>query len=656
MDEVNRILARPSRMATLFLLTCTGLLVLLAACRGSSAVDLPLTLVVPTQTEQVAYTPTPPPPPPETLIVCMSREPQSLFIYSEPFILGETASQGTSVLQAIYDGPFDLLDYRIQPVILSEIPSLENGAVSLEIVNVAESDVYLNPVTMQAENLRIGDPYLPQGCRGPECISNYSGGEVAMERMRVDFHIQDGWRWSDGEPLLASDSVFSFSLDSSSDIPSTKYLIDRTASYAASDDLTLRWTGIPGYFDPDYATLFWSPLPGHQLADQTPANLLGSDDTNRTPLGWGAYKIESWDPGERISLVPNPYYRRTDETPAPFDRLVFRFIGDDSRTALQQLLTGECDLLDESTLNPLDGELIAPYIADGSVELGWAPSPEIGTLLFNTAPVNRSGEMYFQASAVRQGVAACLDRAGLASSLFGEFATLPQSFLPPGHPDADPEFTLPAFDPIAGAGLIRSAGWVEDENEPGSPRISWGVSGVYNGSRFQVEFLSTDSALDAALGAWLQQSLAACGIEVDLRQITLDEWLEPWPAGPVFGRTFDLSGFRWPVWLSGVCEMLSGREIPADANPFGVNASGYNDPAFSQACDRLLLGGFDPAVRSEAVQLMQESFKRDIPALPLYQAPRWVVYQPELCGVEVESLPVSAIWNLENFARGANCP
>jgi peptide/nickel transport system substrate-binding protein len=652
--RAKKIVVRASWLSAAVVLSL--ILVLSAACRGQDSVNVPLTLTVPTETERVFQTPTPPPPPPETLIVCMSREPESLFIYSEAFIHGETSSQASSVLQAIYDGPYDLIDYQVQPVILGEVPSLENGAVRLEPVTVAEADVFFNPVTMQAENLRPGDPYLPQGCHAPECIAKYASGEVVMEQMLVDFRLQDGWRWSDGEALTAADSVFSFDLDSSGEIPTTKYLIDRTASYAAVDDLTVRWTGIPGYFDPDYATIFWHPLPEHQLASLTPAELLAADQTGRTPLGWGAYMVETWDPGERITLVPNPYYRRSEETPQPFDRLVFRFIGDDSRTALQQLLTGECDLLDESTLSPLDGELLAPYLADGSVELSWAAAPEISTLLFNTDPVGRSGEEYFLATAVRQGVAACFDRAGLTEGLYGDYGTLVQSFIPPGHPDSEFVSPLPAYDPEAGATQIRSAGWVAPEGESGGARVSWGVAGVYNGSRFEVEFISPDTASDSTLAAWLQQDLADCGIEVTPRSISSDEWLEPWPAGPVFGRSYDLTNLRWPVWLSGVCEMLSGREIPGDSNPFGVNASGYNALDFNQACDRLLLGGFDPAIRSQAMQAMQESFLRDLPALPLYQPPRWVVYQPGLCGVEVQSLPVSALWNIEDFVRGEACP
>ncbi len=235
----------------------------------------------------------------------------------------------------------------LAPVILAAVPSFENGRATLEAVQAAELDVYLNPVTMQAENLRLGSPYMPQGCRGPECVKQYSGGEVVMERMTVEFELQPGWRWSDGEPLKASDSVFSYLLDSSSELNTTKYLVDRTQAYDALDEQRVRWTSIPGFLDPDFATLFWPPLPEHLLGSLNPADLAASDAAGRMPLGWGAYQLETWVEGERITLSPNPYYKRADEGLPQFDRLIFRFIGGDSRTGVQQLLTGECDVLDE---------------------------------------------------------------------------------------------------------------------------------------------------------------------------------------------------------------------------------------------------------------------------------------------------------------------
>ncbi len=102
--------------------------------------------------------------------------------------------------------------------------------------------------------------------------------------------------------------------------------------------------------------------------------------------------------------------------------------------------------------------------------------------------------------------------------------------------------------------------------------------------------------------------------------------------------------------------MLSGREIPGAEHPFGVNATGFSDLAYNQACDRLLLAGVDPGIRTAAIEAMQQSFDLNLPALPLYQPPRLVAFQPGLCGVELHTFSESALWNVEAWSRGGNCP
>ena len=62
---------------------------------------------------------------PDALTVCLGQEPNTLY----PF--GELNASARSVLAAIYDGPFDTIGYEIQPVILSQIPSLEKQKANL---------------------------------------------------------------------------------------------------------------------------------------------------------------------------------------------------------------------------------------------------------------------------------------------------------------------------------------------------------------------------------------------------------------------------------------------------------------------------------------------------------------------------------------------
>ena len=81
-----------------------------------------------------------------------------------------------------------------------------------------------------------------------------------MDRIVAEFRIRSDVNWSDGDPVTAADSVFSFEVDQHVDTPTLKTQVDRTASYEALNTNTTRWTGIPGYIDSEYFSDFWSPF------------------------------------------------------------------------------------------------------------------------------------------------------------------------------------------------------------------------------------------------------------------------------------------------------------------------------------------------------------------------------------------------------------
>ncbi|HLE23542.1 MAG TPA: ABC transporter substrate-binding protein, partial [Anaerolineales bacterium] len=240
----------PSARGPAALIAC----LLAAAACTAPALDVPFA-------QGAADTPTPrpflptAPPAPDTLVVCLAEDPNTFYLYDSP-----NASART-ILPALYDGPFDVLDYEIRPVILESTPSIEAGTVRLETVSLVSGDLYFNPETTLPETLAPGKPYLPSGCTSPGCVRRSEGGQIQMDRQVADFRLLPDLAWSDGTPLTAHDSVFSFNLDAHPDTPSLKDQVNRTASYEAVDDRTVRWTGIPGFTDPELAGNFWTPLP-----------------------------------------------------------------------------------------------------------------------------------------------------------------------------------------------------------------------------------------------------------------------------------------------------------------------------------------------------------------------------------------------------------
>jgi ABC-type transport system substrate-binding protein len=66
----------------------------------------------------------------------------------------------------------------------------------------------------------------------------YDGvSKIGMDQMVVTFTMLAGLQWSDGSPLTADDSAYSFELAANDATPGSKFLIDRTQAYEAAS----RW-------------------------------------------------------------------------------------------------------------------------------------------------------------------------------------------------------------------------------------------------------------------------------------------------------------------------------------------------------------------------------------------------------------------------------
>lgn len=167
----------------------------------------PVLPVVETQTSETPSAPTASPTPERRVFtICTLQEPSSLFIYNDQ-------SQPTrNVREAIYDGPVDMLGYQPAPVILAEVPNQANGGVVVESVAVSPG---ANIINRQGElvNLKPGVEYFPTGCRSAECAQTYPGPDpIQMDQMVVRYKLRPGLQWSDGSPLTADDSQYSYEI------------------------------------------------------------------------------------------------------------------------------------------------------------------------------------------------------------------------------------------------------------------------------------------------------------------------------------------------------------------------------------------------------------------------------------------------------------
>jgi len=641
---------RDSTPRIYFLVLLLGLF--LSSCAEPTEIELPISVTrqpLPTSTESI-IPPTEMPPPPKTLVVCLGMEPESLFLYAN------TQPEVDTILQALYDGPVEVREFRYEPVILTKLPNFEDGDARIEQVVVSEGEIYFNPETQLPDSLQASKSYLPAGCHQMNCATTYSEGDVVMDRLVAEFQLLSGITWSDGEPLKASDSVYSFQVDADQATLSTKYLVQRTSRYVALDDLRTQWAGIPGFLDPEYESNFWSPLPEHVLGTNPIESLYSLEEAVKTPIGWGPYVIESWEPGEEIMMRKSETYFRSSEGLPAFELLRFRFLGRDYVSALEQVLTGECDILDESLL-PIDQwESALELVESGRLEMASTVGTVIERLDFNIVK-NSSVESIsiFADVRTRQAIASCIDRQALMADLAYGLSVVPESYLPPSHPLQIAESPTQVGNASDAIELLIEIGWQDHDNDPATARVSQGITGIVNDAPLMFDLLTTNDPVHELLAEKIKADLAQCGVSVNIEFGDAQEIFTPWPNGPVFGGRFDTVLWAWPVFVSPPCELYGSFEIPTADFPFGLNASGFADQEYDQACGRIILGPPEGEDFLDAIETTEEIYQTQRPSIPLYIRPRLLVYGKEICGLDLDSTSYSALWNLEEFNAGEAC-
>jgi peptide/nickel transport system substrate-binding protein len=616
-----------------------SLALLLMGCRRAPPVELPAELgAKPAATP--SERPTPEPPPPAELTICLAQEPTTLYLY------GDTNRATDVILEAIYDGPFDLLGFQPEPVIMEKTPSLADGDMQIEAVAIAIGDVYVNPRTLEPESLRRGSPVLPSGCLSQDCLVDFNGGEIEVDRMRVRYELLPGLLWSDGEPLTAADSVFSYDIDGDPQTPTPKYLYARTFSYKTLDELTVEWVGLPGFLDVDVASSFWTPLPEHVLGEVEASELQTHTQAIESPLGWGAYRLEAWKRGERLHLSRNPNYAGATGPPA-FDQLIFRF-EESPEAALEGLRSGRCDILDEALLPLNHVDVIRSAPSQSGIEVVGVPGSVVERLDFNHRP-RPEGEQasLFSDVSTRKGLAACLDRVDLAAGLYGPEADVSDSFLPPSHPQYVGIEGGASGGAAQGMDLLEEAGWTLAEGE--EVRRAQGVPGVSNSTPLAFELTYVVGEMTEQVASRMASKLAECGVQVELRSLPAEDFYGPYPEGIVFGREFDVVLWGWPAFSTPACEMFASWEVATDATPLGINASGHQDSVYDDACRSLIWSAPGTGARTEAVGTVQTLVQGSLPSVPLFVRPRYVAYANWVCGLELDGSARTVLRNLESI-------
>jgi ABC-type transport system substrate-binding protein len=305
----------------------------------------------------------------DTIVIGEDVEPASLFVLEPAY--------AASVLGALITGvDYTSLNYEYQPVMLTQMPTIESGAAESNTVEVHEGDLVVDADGNAAE-LRPG--VRLRDAEGSEV--EFAGGAARMKQLVVRYEFVDGLRWSDGMPVSKADYELGYRLTCNREIGSasfweTPFACGMIAEAGFVGDTTYVVTWKPGYQDPLYFLPPFTRLPAHQkvsdgrrLADVPFSQWGYIEDALRAPLGVGPYVLKEWVNGQRMVFTANPYYY---QGPPATPHLVVRFL--ETGPALAALAAGQVDVLDWETLRPEHAPQLLEAQAAGQVRVFLTPS------------------------------------------------------------------------------------------------------------------------------------------------------------------------------------------------------------------------------------------------------------------------------------------
>ncbi len=427
--------------------------------------------------------------------------------------------------------------------------------------------------------------------------------DMSDDRKTIEFHLDPGAKWSDGEPVTPEDVLFTYDVFTKKGRPPYSDRMKKIAKLEKTGEHSVRFT-FNDEADREFPLIIaLTPIiPKHAFDEET------FDRTTLKPvIGSGPYTVAKVDPGQRIVFKRNPDYWAKD-VPSKrgfdnYDQITIEYFLN-ANAMFEAFKKGICSTYTEADPVKRDRGMDFPAYHEGKVIAETFQSgipPVVTGFLFNTRlekfkdPVVRRalGMLYDFEWANRNMFGGRFTRTvsfwqGSELSALGHPATAEEKALLapwPGRVPADvmdgtwrPPVTdgsgqdrkalKAAFDLLTGAGYVLKDGAMHDpQSQP-----------------FGFEIL-TSSQDEVRLASLYQRTLAKIGIAVSIRTLDGDE-IQSRKTRFDFDVLVGSTGFNNS--LSPGIEQI-GRWGSSSANVEGsFNLAGVADPAVDAAIEAML--------------------------------------------------------------------
>jgi len=480
-------------------------------------------------------------------------------------------------------------------------------------------------VMFQTPVIRGAFLFTPSFTYRPDLISKFT---LKQRPQRVIYTIRKNARWSDGVPVTAKD--FRFTWQTTRD-PKNKEHID-PLGYEDIRSVAGNGKKVTITFKRNYAAwrdLFNYVLPQHALQGTDMLTVWNDCICNpkkgNAPIGDGPFLLTRFDRGSGVTLTRNP--RAWFGKRAKLDSIVFRFITN-TNSEIQAIRSGEVDAIYPQPQLAL---------ADLRNQSGLRVVTHVG-LQYEHIEIAQGakGNPLAKQKWLRQALITAVNRNAAAKALYG---TLNPSVGPlqslvrlKGEKGYSNDFGKWNYNPTKVASMMRAH------------NCSKGGDGVFrcSGTKVSFDFASTTgNALRALAFTIFQDQAQKAGIELKNGFV---------PAGTLFGsklpaHDFDLAMFTYLVRVDPIYNVAT----LSCGSP--SNYTEYCNRSVTKLLERSTRTTND-ARRLALIKAVGKTVANDVPMIPLFQRPTYLVYKTSVKGMVDNASSQGPSFNAEAWSKG----
>lgn len=392
---------------------------------------------------------------------------------------------------------------------------------------------------------------------------------ISDDGMVYEFKLREA-KFSSGDPVTIDDVLFS--LDQAADPEGYLGFVFPAMTREAVGEHVLRIT-LTEPFTPllSVVSLFAAGIISKNVYEADP------EQFGVAPVCAGPFKVESYERGSKLVLLPNEHYwdRRADGGPAAYlDRIEMLYVPE-TNVRMLGLKGGDYDVVNVVPLNQAKS-----VEADPNLTLEVSPSFRLDYVYLNheAAPLDDKR--------IRLALNYAANREAILKVVYFGYGTIPNSYMPIINYHCDTVALIP-YDPAKAKALVEEAG--------------------YDGTAIEVMVPSGDAPARQAAQV-LQQGWEAAGLTIEIVELDV---------GTAYGRTEE-GDFQ--AFVSYITSDTNDQDflasIQADYNVFNSFFSAYKNEDVVQWLVQARQAS-DPAVRAELYCKAQQQTYGDGYSVPL---------------------------------------